>query len=453
MKQLINYIIPIVLFIAIYPQTGFAENTGKPLSLADSINIALENSLSIKSADEGVSYARAKKKETGTGFLPVFSASYAYTRLSEDPYFNFPGVPPYIPSSTITTGTQDNYTLAFEVKQPIFAGGSIYYNYMASKIGEDIACQQKAQNVLSVIEDVKFAYYSILKAAKVKDAAEKSVEMLQGHLDTAKAFYDVRLVPLNDLLRAEVEVANAQKSLLAAENAIEIANSNFNTVLRRGINTPVDIVDNFDVLPFDKRLDDCINTAMNTRPEIKAAIGRCKQSQSILKVEKAGFVPAIGATGHLERYGDEPELQGSPYKDKDSWYISAAATWNFWEWGRTKDKVDAGRARVNQADNELLQTGDRIALEVKRSWLDLKEAEKQVIVTKSTIRSAEENFRVSSERYKEQIGTAVDVLDAQSLLTKARSDYAKAVGDYNIILARLQRVMGVTGDDAAGGVK
>jgi outer membrane protein len=452
MKRLKVVLSLVVLVLIVQSQTAFADNNSKPLSLADCINIALENSLVIRSADEGVIYAKAKKKEAGTGFLPMFSASYGYTRLSDDPYFDFPGNPPYISPSTITTGTKDNYILAFDVKQPIFAGGAIYYNYLANKIGEDVAGQEKRQNVLTVIEEVKTAYYSILKAAKVKDAAAKSVEMLQGHRDTAKAYYDVHLVPLNDLLRAEVEVANAQRNLLAAENAIEIANANFNTILRRGINTPVDIIDSFDVVPFNGGLDDCINTAMNMRPEMKAALARQKQSESVLKVEKAGFVPTVGATGHLERYGDQPELQGSPYRQRDDWYISAAATWNFWEWGRTKDRVDAGRARVNQADNAILQTGDRIALEVKRAWLDLKEAEKQVAVTKSMIKSAEENFRVSSERYREQLGTAVDVLDAQSLLTKARADYARAVGDYNILLARIERVIGIIGNDT-GGVK
>ncbi|HEY9160306.1 MAG TPA: TolC family protein [Desulfomonilia bacterium] len=441
-----------LIFIIIQPQPVSADNDGKPLSLADSINIALENSLLIKSADEGVSYARAKKKEAGTGFLPMFSASYNYTRLSDDPYVDFPGNPPFMPATTITTGTKDNYTLAFEVKQPIFTGGAIYYNYLANKTGEDVASQEKRQNVLIVIEEVKTAYYSILKAVKVKDAAVKSVEMLKGHRDMAKAYYDVHLVPLNDLLRAEVEVANAQRNLLAAENAIEIANANFNTILRRGINTPVDIIDSFEVVPFDRGIDECINMAINMRPEMKAAVARQKQSESLLKVEKAGFVPVIGATGRLERYGDHPELQGSPYRQQDDWYISAAATWNFWEWGKTKNRVDAGRARVNQADNAILQTGDRIALEVKRAWLDLKEAEKQVSVTKSMIKSAEENFRVSSERYKEQLGTAVDVLDAQSLLTKARADYARAVGDYNILMARIERVIGITGNES-GGIK
>ncbi|HQP32406.1 MAG TPA: TolC family protein, partial [Deltaproteobacteria bacterium] len=87
---------------------------------------------------------------------------------------------------------------------------------------------------------------------------------------------------------------------------------------------------------------------------------------------------------------------------------------------------------------------DQVRLEVKRSWLELKDAEGQVGVTVKAIAQADENFRISQERYKEQVGTATEVLDAQTLLTRARADHANALGDYQIGYARLERAMGMT---------
>ncbi|HRS96639.1 MAG TPA: TolC family protein, partial [Smithella sp.] len=58
------------------------------------------------------------------------------------------------------------------------------------------------------------------------------------------------------------------------------------------------------------------------------------------------------------------------------------------------------------------------------------------------IEQAEENFRIATERYKESIATSTEVLDAQTLLTRAKSDYINALGDYHIHLTRLQRAMG-----------
>ncbi|OQC54772.1 MAG: Outer membrane efflux protein [Deltaproteobacteria bacterium ADurb.Bin022] len=85
---------------------------------------------------------------------------------------------------------------------------------------------------------------------------------------------------------------------------------------------------------------------------------------------------------------------------------------------------------------------DQIALEIKNAYLLLQEAQNQISVSETLIKQAEENFRISEERYKERVATSTEVLDAQTLLTRAKSEYASALGDYNIRLAHLQRAMG-----------
>jgi len=121
----------------------------------------------------------------------------------------------------------------------------------------------------------------------------------------------------------------------------------------------------------------------------------------------------------------------------------AAATWNFWEWGKTKHNVDANVSRLKQAEDALTNVKDQIALEVKNSSLYLREAEKHIFVAKKAIEQAEENFRINKERYKEQVATSTDVIDAQTLLTKTKSDYFNALSSYNIALAILERSMGI----------
>ena len=121
----------------------------------------------------------------------------------------------------------------------------------------------------------------------------------------------------------------------------------------------------------------------------------------------------------------------------------AVANWTFWEWGKTKNRVDAGLSRENQAADILANIKDQITLEVKNAWLLLREAEKQIQVARQAIEQAEANFRINTERYREQVGTSTDVIDSQTLLTKARSDYFNALGDVGIGRARLERAMGV----------
>ena len=420
-----------------------AAETVKPLSLSDSIDLALKQSVLIHAAQEGVRGAEAQKKEAFTGFLPKFSTAYSFTRLNEEPVFSFPGVPPLIPASTIKTGTKENYNWSVEARQPLFAGGGILANYQASRLGVDVAKFEEAVAFQDLVQEVKIAYFNILKASRILTVARQSLELLNAHRDTAQAFYDVGVIPKNDLLYAEVELANGRQFLVRAENGVEMAKSKFNTVLRREINAPVEIEDVLNDRPFEKPLDACIAAALENRPEIRSYALRLEQAKSLVTLARSEYYPNVGVVGNYARYGDTPGVAGSPYRDQENWYVMAVANWNFWEWGKTKNRVDAGLSRENQAADILTNIRDQITLEVKNAFLLLHEAEKQVQVSKKAIEQAEENFRINTERYREQVGTSTDVMDAQTLLTKVRSDHDNALGDYSISRARLERAMGI----------
>ncbi len=430
-------------------QTGPPENSPGKFTLSSSIDMALNQSMVIQAAKEGVKGAEAQKKEAFTGFLPKLSTSYSYTRLNDAPWVNTPGSTinmggnlVAIPPSQMTMGTQDNYNWALEVRQPIFAGGTIAANYQANKKGEDIARVDESTTTQNIVEEVKASYFHILKAEKILEVARQAVEQLKSHRNEAQNFFDVGLIPKNDLLQSEVQLANGEHNLVKAENNLEIAKARFNTLLRRNINAPVEVEDILTYRPFEKTVETCFQTAFDKRPEIKAYSLKVEQAKEYVKAAKGDFFPTVSAVGHYERFGDSGNLQGSAYKSMENWYLMARADWTFWEWGKTKNQVDSRQARQNQATSLLAHEKDKVAFEVKAAYILVRESEKQVFVAQKSINQAEENFRINNERYNEQVATSTDVLDAQTLLTKAKSDYFTALGDYFINQARLERAMG-----------
>jgi len=437
-----SYLKAVLGMVMILGPLSVEANAAERMTLQQSIDQAVQQSVLLHAAKEGVLGAEAQQKEAFTGFLPKFSTSYSYTRLNEEPYFLFPGVPPLVPARTMITGTKDNYAWAIEAKQPLFAGGAILSNYEANRLGADIARQEETAVIHNLIQEVKIAYFDILKAGLVLDVARQSVEQLQAHRKTAQGFYDTGLIPQNDLLRAEVELANGQQFLLRAENTIEMARAKFNTLLRREIGAPVEIEDTLNDRPYGETLDRCIAAALERRPELRSASLRVTQTQSLVKLSKSEYYPSVNLAGNYTRFGDTPGVSGTPYKPQESWYAMVVANWNFWEWGKTKNRVGASVSRENQAVDALANMRDQIVLEVKNAYLLLREAEKQVQVSRKAIEQAEENFRINTERYREQVGTSTDVIDAQTLLTRSRSDYASALSDYAIQQARLEKAMG-----------
>jgi len=422
---------------------GTAAEEAKSLTLFESIGIALKNSPLASSAAEGVRGAEALQKESFTGFLPKLSTSYSYTRINEEPTFTFPGIPPALPATTFKTGTKDNYNWNIQFRQPVYAGGGIAAAYETSKTGVDIARMTVMQTELDIVQEVKVAYFTILQAQRMMGVASQSLKRLAAHRDSANAFYAEGLIPRNDLLRAEVELAAGRQQLLRAENGVEMAKATFNTLLRRNIHAAVSIEDSMEESVEPAPLDSCIAEALKNRPEVKSYQLRLEQAKSVVKQAKSEYYPNVSLVGSYERYGDTPGVAGSPYRDQENWHVMAVANWNFWEWGKTGYRVDAGKSREKQADAMLSALNDQIALEVKNSFLLLQEAQKQLPVSKKAIEQAEENFRINTERYKEQVGTATDVIDAQTLLTTALSNYQNHIGDLNIAKARLERTMGV----------
>lgn len=436
----------IVLMICMIVCSPLLVCAEEPLTLESSIDMALKNSLVLNIAREGSKSASAQKMEALTGFFPKFSTSYNYTRLNEAPFSTFQGLPPG-PMETMNgvetpVGTEDNYNWVIEAKQPLFAGGGIFANYQASKIGEELARSEETAKVQDVVQEVKIAYFNILRAQRIQDAARQSVEMLKAHRDVAENYFRVGMIPKNDLLYAEVELANGKQTYMRAQNAVDMAKSRFNTILKRNIFTPVEVVDILAYQPMQQTFEECLNIARQSRPELKISTLKAQQAGKFVRMSLSEYFPSLNLVGNYTLFGDESHLAGSNYKDAESWYVMAVANWNFWEWGRTKFRVDASRARENQAIEASKELNDQITLEIKNAYLMLQEAESQIAVSQKLIEQAEENFRISEERYKEQVATSTEVLDAQTLLTRAKSEYANALGDYNINYARLQRSMG-----------
>jgi len=441
------FIAVFIVFASFFPPyLTYAE---EPLTLETSIDTALKNSNVLNIAREGIKGATAQKMEALTGFLPTFSTSYSYSRLNEAPFSRFQGLPPgpmeTMNGTEIPVGTDDNYNWAVEAKQPLFAGGAILANYQANRIGEEAARLEETARIQDVIQDVKIGYFEILRAQSMETVASQSVEMLKAHRDVADNYYKVGMIPKNDLLYAEVELANGTQTQVTARNAVELAKSRFNIILKRDISIPVEVVDILTYQPFQKSFEECLKIARQSRPELKISALKAEQAGKLVQISQSEYYPALSLLGNYARFGDEASVDGSSFKDAESWYVMAVAKWNFWEWGRTKFRVDASKARENQALDADKELNDQVVLEIKKAYLFLQEAENRISVSQKLIEQAEENFRISEERYKEHVGTSTEVLDAQTLLRKAKFEYVNALAEYNINYARLQRAIGNIG--------
>jgi outer membrane protein len=424
------------------------------LTLDESIKIALERSLSVRSADEEIKAKKFEQLSSKSGFYPKLSTSYMYTRLDHDTvndakYTTYP----YNPltdshfAQSVSPLDINKYQFNITLTQPLFTGWRLTILRDLAAIGVDTAKIQKETAVQDLVLNVKGAYFGILKAEKLAKVAEQSVELLEAQLSISKAFYDEGIIAKNDLLQTEVQMAQAQQDLIRAKNGVELAKSLFNKLLRRGLNQALEIKDILDYYPISLLLEQCMEKAEQNRPEIKAVSLNVASAEKNVALTKSSYYPSVMLIGNYQRETDDFLLDFGSGGDPDHWTITLQGEWTFWEWGKKRHDVAAAKANLTKVHYLLKEIKDNIQLEVKEAYLSLREAEKNIQVAKKAVMQAEENFRMNEERYKQQVATSTDVLDALTLLTQARTNYFNALSEHNVAWARLERSMGVGNDN------
>jgi outer membrane protein len=324
----------------------------------------------------------------------------------------------------------------------LFAGFGLVTSYELAKLGVDQADTEYELARLDLALRVKQTYFGILIAEKAVEVAEKDVASRESNLEMVRNYYEVGIVAVNDFLRAEVELANSKQTLVDVKNAVWLARATFNTVLSRPVNAPVTVKDMQEFEPERGEFSSYHMEALKNRPEIKLLDIALLQADRDARLSRSKFYPEIGFEYNYIKAGDTADVSGSPYHDRGHWEAGTYLSWTFWEWGKTRYEVK----KKESVKDELIHTKhaleESIDLEIKDAVLALDAAEKNVPSTQKALEQAEENLRVSSERYKAQVTTIIEVLDAQRLLSQARVNLYRAIYTHHLAKARLTRALG-----------
>lgn len=424
-----------------FPLLNFAQETAEKLTLSQTIEAAIKANLRLQQSQDDIEAAQAVKKARTADFLPKLNATYGYIRR-DHPTTQALGVPG-VGITDVLINPQDEYNFVTSFNQPIFTGFALFNQYKIASLGLDVAEYSEKITRQDVILDAKNAYFSVLKTQKLLNVALDTVRQITAQKDVAENMYQVGMSPLNDLLQSQVQLANAKQRLITSQNTMEIAKSQFNTLLRRPVNAPVVIADILDYAPFEHDIDYCLDQAEANRLEIEVADLEIQIAEKDYQLSQKDYYPSVNLIGTWTHRGTDWDVNGGEgIGDDRFWDIRATATWNFWEWGRTTYGVREKLSRLSQAKSRKEELLDRIDLDVKQAYLKTVESEKNITTIEMAIEQAKENLRITEERYKEQVSTTTDVLVAQTLLTDTMTNYYNALYDYKIAKAVLYRAIG-----------
>ena len=426
----------LLCFLLLLP-AAYAQQPGRAMTLLEAVDTALIANLQLQQSRKDIEAAEANKKAQRTFFFPSFNATYSATATDQE-----------IALGAAVSGLgalRDEYNLTATVTQPIFTGFSLINQYKIADLGLDVAELNRRLTRLEVIFLAKQAYFEVLKTEKLREVAADSVKVLESQVEVARNFYEVGMTPLNDLLQTQVELANSRQELIVAQNNLDVAQSQFNIVLQQPVNEPVRLMDIQRYSPLAHQVDYYLAEAEKHRLEITVADLQIEIAEKELAVSRKDFFPTISLEGTYFRRSTQWDLtrEEDAILDPDGYSIIGTATWDFWQWGRTSYGEREKRSRLSQAKISREQALFQIRLEVERSYLQARESERNIATIETAIEQAEENMRITEERYKEQAATSTDILIAQNLLFRTRTNFFNALYDFKIAKAFLERSIGL----------
>ena len=423
----------LIIFLWVQGPLTAEEAKSSPLSLQQVVQIALEANLDIKTSNKETEAAEYAKKVSRTNFYPILNTTYQYKRNEKEILSPFVGV--------ITP--KERYTLVASITQPLFSGFSITNQYKMAELNLDLTKANKKRVKQDVAIEATTAYFEILKAEKLLDISKETVRQVSVQTDVVNNFYQVGMSPLNDLLESQVLLANAKQEVVLTRSNLDIARSYMNVLLRRPLHQPFEIIDMLDYKPFEFDLDFCIRAALEKRIEFKMADIEIELTEKDILLAKRTYYPTLNLQGSYYRYGTEWDVNGGEgIGDEDTWDISAVASWDFWNWGKTSYGTREKKSRRSQAMLNRSKIEDSIQFSVTQAYLQMQTSEKNITTIETAIGQATENVRINEERYKEQVATSTDVLTAQTLLFRTMNNYYRALYDFQIAKASLHREMG-----------
>jgi outer membrane protein len=368
--------------------------------------------------------------------LPTITASGSFVQFDDAPAFDFSqaGLPLQLPELV----DDDNAVVGSVMASlPLFTSGRISSGIdaaVAQHRGAEAAHVQAAQDLKLAVAQ---SYVDVLRARRALEVADSNVTSLEAYLTEVRALFDRETVPRNDLLAAEVALANARQNRIRAANAASLAQASYNRRLGQPLDRTVSLQASLPALAAQPRsLEQLTSQALARRAELIVLEARAAATGHLAAAERARALPQLQLSAgytHLENQALDRENFAT---------ASIGFQWSLFDGGATRNRAAALRQRQRALERTRADSESLIALEVRRAVLDREETRSRLATTSDAVVQAEENLRITRQQYQAGLVISTRVFEAETLRIVSRTNYDNAVLDADLAQYRLAYSVG-----------
>lgn len=427
-----------MLAASLVPAALFAQSS-KELNINQAIELGIANSKNLKLSQNKIDQAVAKLEVVKDNALPTGNASFMYNH-AEIPTttFTLPGSE----SSLHLPKRADAFVGTAAVQELVYGGGKLKYAKESTKLLAEVARLDADKSKEEITYAVINTYYSLYKVLQSRKVVDQNLESIAAQIKQAQRFFEQGIVTKNDVLRFQLQQANVTLTQMDIESNRKVINYNLDILLGLPEDTEVKIVDPTLGLKTPGSLNEYIGQAFANRQELKQLDIQNKVADFNVKTIKANTLPTVGVGANL--YYINPSGNFIPPANQYLMPVTLGATvsWNFGNLWTNKNKVS--QAKIEQSEITIQKDilSDQVKTDINKNFQNYQVAMNKIQVLETSIAQATENDKLLASKYKNNVASVTDRIDAETLLYQAKINLEIAKADAGLAYYTLLKSTG-----------
>ncbi|HOW44987.1 MAG TPA: TolC family protein [Candidatus Aminicenantes bacterium] len=419
---------------------GFAAEPPMELTVDQAIQLALANNPAHQASQQEVRQYRYRLMQA-FGFLP--EATLTGAKILDQKLMTIE-IPSFVPGGEPTKASlrfQLDYSFSFQITQPVFTGGKIFWNYKNAEIDLRLAKEREKESRADTVLNVRKAFYNIQILQELLQAHQEALSLAEGNYANVKSSFDLGMASQYDLLRAELAMRAAKPDVLRVDNLLQTSRLGLNLMLGLPDEQEVRLQGELGYKAVQPELAALLQGSLQNRSELKQLRMEKQKVDNLLKITWAQYVPNFSLIASYSYQSDLFKLRKDNWQDYYS--ISLGMSWPIFTGLKRSAQVGEMHVLRRIMDLNVRQLNDATRLEVESQYRTVHQEYENILMGEKNVESAREGARIAELSYKEGMITILELNSSYNELTRAKVNYLQALYNYNIAIAELEKLTGV----------
>lgn len=418
-----------------------AQNNTTVLTMADAINLALEKNSELKIAKMEVEKSEQKLREARSGLFPKLDLSGQYQRYIDKPVIFLPPGSPL--GRTLVIGSDNSYLGAAQLSMPLFAL-PLYEGIGLASDALDIAEQNYINVKNKIVGDVKKSFLAVILTRETKDVMQQSLKNAEDNFENIKRLNSAGTLSDYDVLRAEVQVENLKPIVLQMENNYKLSLEALKVAIGLDANQNIDVVGEME---FDESYKipteaEVIEELIQNNPTLAILEKQVKLNDRNVSLEQAAYFPSLAGFGNYQYQTQANDFKFSDYNWVKTFVLGLQLQIPIFNGFKTQSRVNQAEIGLNQAVEQKRNLTEAIKTQALSVLYRVQQAVKRIEGQNKTVKTAQEGYEIAKRRLENNVGTQLEVNDAELALRQAKLNRLQAIYDFKVAEADLETVLG-----------